>query len=211
MNNHHAIMDDVDAAEADFARRQHQEYIQCRDNLGGDSEFSELLEEMAKEFPHIKPHDAQEILDFMRDKGAFKSSRKISAASGFEVISKFKEICQDIWSEEPSLKNYARFYALNIPFLDDLYGGMTQTEFARHLCGKRVGDRDIVSITKAAVGKECKEASARLRKLGIKLVPRPEQRSEESCARMKQAREKQLGNDPSSATGTRDVGQTKTL
>lgn len=195
MSNHTAITDDVDAAEADFARRQHEEHLQARNNLGGDSEFTELLAAMAQEFPHIKSDEAEEILDFMRERGAFRRGLHM-AVNGYEAINKFKEVCQDIWAEDPSLKNYARFYALNIPFLDDFYGGMTQTEFARHLCGKRIGQKEIVSITKQAVCKEVKAAAERLRKLGIKLVPRNEQRTAQSCSRMKSVREKQLKNAP---------------
>lgn len=173
----------------------HRDYLQARADMGGDSEFTELIEAITTECPHISSHEAQDILDCLKDRGVFRRARGGPAASGMEVISKFKEICQDIWTEDPSLKNYARFYALNIPFLDDLYGGMTQTEFAKHLCGKKVGDRTIVSITKAAVGKEVKDAAARLKKLGIKLVPRAEQRSPEACAKMKQARENQLATN----------------
>jgi hypothetical protein len=76
MNNQHAIMDDVDAAEADFSRRQHEEFLNHRTALGGDSEMTEMLEVIAKEVPEVKPHFAEAILDVLTDRGWLRTSHR---------------------------------------------------------------------------------------------------------------------------------------
>lgn len=173
--------DEVDAAEASKALSDHAAYVLTRDNLGGNSEFTEMMQAIGQDFPEIKAHMLQELLDFMVDKGWLASGKRKAFSPGYEAISKFKEICSDTWNEQPHLKTYARFRVLNQPWLDDIYGGLTPTEFARHL-----------GISKQAVVKECKETRKRLRLLGLKLEVRSDERDEEACDNMKQARTNQL-------------------
>lgn len=190
----------------------------------GDSSFSEMIARFHAAFHAVLDRAvAEEIIDWLRDEGFVGGGVRpaLAQASNLEILTKFKEICQDIWNEEPTLKNYARFRVLNQPFLDDITGNQNPSEFAKCLVKRGAGIRFIASltldgetakvqwdtqkefiiqeVTKQAVVKSVDEARLRLGNLGIKLNPRADERDEAACANMKKAREGQLLKLPNPA------------
>jgi hypothetical protein len=171
-----AIMDDEDALRADLERRQNDEYCATRTALGGDSEFTERLAAFRAEFPDIKANMAEEIFDFLADKGWMRSTYRgggSNAAFMVRVLKMFNYLNDHF--------NRNAFYALlhiwDEPAFDDINGNLTQTQFA----DKMYPSKHPTNPAKAAVNNAVKDAQ---RYFGTK--PRRDQRSDKACATMSQ-------------------------
>lgn len=170
-----------DFAEIQQAVLDHEQAQRHRDNLGGDSEFSEMLEALAQEVPEVKPHFAEAILDVLTDRGWLRASARRGLAKEVAIITRTAKILRYIKSHPTPNAIFAALYVHNDELLDDINSNLTQTQFADLMYPHKSVNplKPEVNPAKAAVNNAVKDAQK-----WFKLPPRPDQRSAKACATM---------------------------
>lgn len=169
---------ETDAVEAKLDLAAHRQFQQTREHLGGNSEFTEMLEEIAAEVPEVASHYVEAILDVLTDKGRLAGSQAKSSAVKLPAwIAKFQKILRYIKNHPNSNAIYAAFHVWDEPLLDDINGNLSQTEFAN----KMYPSTKPINPAKAAVNNAVKDAQR-----FFNLPPRRDQRSTDACETMRQ-------------------------
>lgn len=170
--------EDGDSQDALLEAAAHRHYVQARADMGGDSEFTELIEAITAECPHISAHEAQDILDCLKDKGVLSSARRLPLTSKLPAwVAKVQKLLRYIKNHPNSNAIYAALYVWDEPLLDDINGNLSQTEFAN----KMYPSTKPVNPAKAAVNNAVKDAQR-----FFNLPPRSGQRSTAACETMSQ-------------------------
>jgi hypothetical protein len=178
----------LDEFESPVAFGEHSERIAVApaadtQALVGDSSFSEMVGVMHQELGFTVPM-CEEILDFEKDKGWLAGSRPAFGENLPLWMAKFVKILEYLRDHPTLTALYAVTRIWDDPVLDDIFQHKTQSEFARTIAVKKIGDKEI-ALTKAAVNNAQMDAAKY-----FKIRPRRDQRPEESCRRMKTAQEK---------------------
>ena len=149
--------------------------------LMGDSSFSQLVDKMLLHFgPDIGggPVRARMIIEEMMDEladagylaGHSPSADSVKSQVG---ITKFLEF---VWMKNRTPAMFAALYCMDESWIDDILGHKNMSQIAVEM-----------GLKKAAINKAVQEASKHFNR-----PPRSDQRSKESCQRMKEARLRQL-------------------
>jgi len=168
-----------DAAEIAQSAADHARYLQTREHLGANSEFTDMLAAVAREVPEVKPQFAEAILDLLADNGWLASSqRKRSAVQLPQWMAKFHKILRYIKDHPNNNAIYAVLHIWDEPTLDLINRNLTQTEFADEM----YPSPQQPNPAKAAVNNAVVDAQR-----FFKVKPRRDQRKEEARTNMSQS------------------------
>lgn len=119
----------------------------------------------------------EEMFDFLKEKG-FSLEKKggMGSAPGYRVMAKLVKILRYLKEHRAVTSLYAVCHIFDEPLLDDVFGNLSQQEFA-----------DKLGLSKAAVNKACMDAAEH-----FKTGPRRDQRKVEARKRMSKRRIAQL-------------------
>lgn len=173
----------MESEDHEQENREHDEFSRVRENLGADGAFTERVAALRSEFPEMTQVQAEELLDFLADSGWLAGQSRLQQTRVPAWMSKFVKILGYI-KQHPNVNAiYAVLHIWDDPLLDDLNGGLSQTEFA----DKMYPSHKIPNPAKAAVNNAVMDA---MKFFGTK--PRRDQRREESRQSMSAARLVQL-------------------
>jgi hypothetical protein len=117
-----------------------------------------------------------EILEWQEESGFLKSASGGIKGTLPEWMGAFIKILCYIWNHWSRISFFAALYVHDVPALDDITGGLNQQEFAKQM-----------GVERATICAACKNTQEH-----FKRPPRRDQRKEESCEKMAEARNGQL-------------------
>lgn len=161
----------------------HDEFARLRDAMGADGVFTDRVIELKRAFPELRNDIAEEILDFCNETGWLSGQSRLHQTNVPAWMSKFVKILRYIKQHPNPNAIYAVLHIWDDPVLDDLNGGMSQTDFADAM----YKTHKIPNPAKAAVNNAVMDAQR-----FFDTKPRSDQRKTDSRKSMSAARIKRL-------------------
>lgn len=154
------IMDDEDAMRADCARElaASESMRQCRDALGADGSFSEMVEDVMRNFAGARftAPVVEELLDHLRDRGWLSSGQskigfsRLQQSVGIEQFARLM-----VQKKYPQGRlNVVILWCMNSRTLDDVINHEYPAKWARDWCMSKWGVGKMVEFVQRELGLE---------------------------------------------------------